>query len=227
MAKISAVKVCKVEGCNVKHHAKGFCQRHYNKWYVYNDPLAGKSSRIYIEDGTEERIREAERLKAAREAMKPKKRGRPRKNPEVQGEKLHAAKQKTPESIVGKPSFTPESHYHYEPEPLKDMTGEGSYLFFLNQSLIKRLYGEMYKALHEPLYMAANGDLFDQLLILAMNYAGYRDNDPAAGRLLMAHLRGLVEKKDKVTFLYSLANWEKKIEEYKKPLQTKQLELIL
>lgn len=237
MTKRSAVRTCTVDGCDVKHHAKGYCQRHYNKWFIYNDPLGGHSSRIDVTAQEEKK-----RIEAAREVMKgrlskeqpKKKRGRPRKNPVVQEVKLHAAKQKThaakqpaPVQKVTKPSFTRESNYHFEPEPLKDMSGEGSYTFFLNQSMIKRLYGEMYKSQHEPLYMAANGDLFDQLLVLAMNYAGYRDTDPAAGRLLMQELRGYILKKDKVTFLYTLAIWEKRIKEYQKPIQTKQLELIL
>lgn len=37
-----AITRCKVEGCKRKHHAKGFCNRHYNKYRVYGDPEAGR-----------------------------------------------------------------------------------------------------------------------------------------------------------------------------------------
>lgn len=34
------VKVCSVKGCSATHEAHGYCQRHYDKWRLYGDPLA-------------------------------------------------------------------------------------------------------------------------------------------------------------------------------------------
>ena len=33
---------CKVEGCENKHRAKGYCQKHYDKFKKYGDPLITK-----------------------------------------------------------------------------------------------------------------------------------------------------------------------------------------
>lgn len=33
--------VCTIEGCDKRHHAKGFCDAHYRKFRRYGDPLAG------------------------------------------------------------------------------------------------------------------------------------------------------------------------------------------
>ena len=32
-------KICSVDGCNNKHQAKGFCDKHYRKWKRHGDPL--------------------------------------------------------------------------------------------------------------------------------------------------------------------------------------------
>jgi hypothetical protein len=34
--------ICKIEGCEDRVHAKGWCQKHYRKWKKYNDPLFTK-----------------------------------------------------------------------------------------------------------------------------------------------------------------------------------------
>ena len=130
------------------------------------------------------------------------------------------AQKQAPQRATNEPQF--------EPEPLKDMSGDGSYLFFLNQTIIKRLYGEIYKSMHEPLYMAANAELADDLLMAAMKYAGYRNTNKQLGEILKDELRGYVQKGDKVKFMYTLATWEQKKNEYKKRLQEpKQLQFMV
>lgn len=39
-------KICSVDGCNNKYHAKGFCKIHYNKLRLYGDPLYTTSSEL-------------------------------------------------------------------------------------------------------------------------------------------------------------------------------------
>jgi len=34
------MKTCSVEGCNEKHHCKGFCDKHYKRFLRYGDPLS-------------------------------------------------------------------------------------------------------------------------------------------------------------------------------------------
>ena len=29
------MKICKVDGCNGKHYAKGYCSKHYSQWRRY------------------------------------------------------------------------------------------------------------------------------------------------------------------------------------------------
>lgn len=33
------MKTCNIEGCNDRHHAKGFCSIHYRRFKTYGDPL--------------------------------------------------------------------------------------------------------------------------------------------------------------------------------------------
>ena len=117
--------------------------------------------------------------------------------------------------------------YHFEPEPLKDMTGQGNYSFFLNQPTIEKLYGEIYKALHEPLYMAANKDLVRPLLMLSLKYSGYRDNaDPAILETLLHELTDLINHKEKVKYMYTLANFDRRIDRLKRPQRVKQMDIF-
>ena len=37
---------CKVEGCDNKHKAKGYCRKHYDKFLKYGDPLFTKCCEI-------------------------------------------------------------------------------------------------------------------------------------------------------------------------------------
>lgn len=30
---------CKIEGCEQRHHARGWCHKHYEHWLHYGDPL--------------------------------------------------------------------------------------------------------------------------------------------------------------------------------------------
>lgn len=34
-------RICSVEDCEIKHYARSYCRKHYNKWMKYNNPLAG------------------------------------------------------------------------------------------------------------------------------------------------------------------------------------------
>lgn len=36
------MKTCSVEGCNRKHHARGYCEKHYHKWLKHADLLIDK-----------------------------------------------------------------------------------------------------------------------------------------------------------------------------------------
>lgn len=36
-----AFKLCGVEGCDLRYYCRGYCKRHYSKWYKHGDPLAG------------------------------------------------------------------------------------------------------------------------------------------------------------------------------------------
>jgi len=37
------MKLCNVDGCTGKSKTRGMCNRHYLKWWIYGDPLAGKT----------------------------------------------------------------------------------------------------------------------------------------------------------------------------------------
>ena len=39
-------KVCKVEGCNNKHLAKGYCAKHYERFRKYGDPIVVRKKNI-------------------------------------------------------------------------------------------------------------------------------------------------------------------------------------
>jgi 5-methylcytosine-specific restriction endonuclease McrA len=39
------MKACSIEGCNGKHHAKGYCQKHYMRLLKHNDPLYSELNR--------------------------------------------------------------------------------------------------------------------------------------------------------------------------------------
>lgn len=36
------MKTCSIEECNGKFYARGWCWRHYQKWFSYGDPLKGR-----------------------------------------------------------------------------------------------------------------------------------------------------------------------------------------
>ena len=35
------MRLCSIEGCNKKHHGKGWCEAHYSRWRRNGDPLGG------------------------------------------------------------------------------------------------------------------------------------------------------------------------------------------
>jgi len=44
------MKTCSVEGCNDKHHAKGYCRKHHTRWSRHGNPdikLKGGKPRRY------------------------------------------------------------------------------------------------------------------------------------------------------------------------------------
>lgn len=53
------MKLCSIEGCNNKHHAKGFCCKHRHRMVRYNNPF--KEPRIPL--SSEERILNIRRIK--------------------------------------------------------------------------------------------------------------------------------------------------------------------
>ena len=42
-------KICSIEDCNRKHYGKGWCVKHYKRWWRYGDPLSVKLIRGSIE----------------------------------------------------------------------------------------------------------------------------------------------------------------------------------
>lgn len=198
MGKEKDERICYVDGCEKEVHGRGLCSAHYRKLLRYDDPTAGRTYKSGIKRNRKRKANGQPAAAAQEPAM-----------PTTRAERFKLMQQ--------------QQDYHFEPEPLKDMSGEGTYLYILNQTIIKRLYGEAFKAIHEPLYMAANNDLVETLLLLALKYAGYRETDPPVCRLMLAELRGYVERKDKINFMYMLANWEKRRDHYKKPIQPEQI----
>jgi hypothetical protein len=47
MWKIPERTECKVEGCEKKTFAKGWCSAHYTRWYKYGDPLILKQKQLH------------------------------------------------------------------------------------------------------------------------------------------------------------------------------------
>src|SRR5258708_1195258 len=41
------MNICKVPPCAIKHYGCGYCNKHYQKYKLYGDPLAGKSRKSY------------------------------------------------------------------------------------------------------------------------------------------------------------------------------------
>ena len=39
------MKVCKVTGCDLEVKTRGWCNRHYKRWFRWGDPLGGRSDR--------------------------------------------------------------------------------------------------------------------------------------------------------------------------------------
>lgn len=53
-------KTCTI--CDREHHAKGYCQWHYNRWYLHGNPMTSKPHNKSIIKKPQERTREARRL---------------------------------------------------------------------------------------------------------------------------------------------------------------------
>lgn len=41
------MRICKIDDCNYKHHANGYCSKHNSKFRLYGDPLAGKEIELH------------------------------------------------------------------------------------------------------------------------------------------------------------------------------------
>lgn len=50
-------RICSVEGCSTPSRRRGWCHRHYNRWYKYGDPLAPLKPRSDLVDPTERTCR--------------------------------------------------------------------------------------------------------------------------------------------------------------------------
>jgi len=40
---MAVYSVCKIDGCDKRPYARGFCNRHYQRWLRHGDPLGGKT----------------------------------------------------------------------------------------------------------------------------------------------------------------------------------------
>ena len=49
--RVLIVKTCKIYGCNIKHRGLGYCNKHYQKFKKYGNPLYSKSKRIKEKHG--------------------------------------------------------------------------------------------------------------------------------------------------------------------------------
>ncbi len=47
------MKQCRIDGCNNKYHAKGFCGTHYDRYRKYGNPLFTKTERHGMKNTTE------------------------------------------------------------------------------------------------------------------------------------------------------------------------------
>lgn len=45
------VKLCKIPDCGRPARGRGWCSRHYQRWWIHGDPLAGKAFRSCRRDG--------------------------------------------------------------------------------------------------------------------------------------------------------------------------------
>ena len=53
---------CEIEGCERKAHGRGWCRKHYMRWFHHGDPLAEVQSRRHYEPGTPCEIPGCERI---------------------------------------------------------------------------------------------------------------------------------------------------------------------
>lgn len=109
-----------------------------------------------------------------------------------------------------------------QPEPRKKRgSGQGNYLFFLNQKFIEKLYNEAIKATHDPLYKA-NEETLPHILDLAAHLAGYDGRSRLFKQEFIEELKTWAAAKDKIRFMDALAHWEQRADDFK-PRNTQQL----
>lgn len=47
------MRICLISGCNNKYSAKGYCKKHYKRWWKYGDPLYTKRERHGMQNTAE------------------------------------------------------------------------------------------------------------------------------------------------------------------------------
>ncbi|GEM_PF-4306667 len=65
----STRKICQVDGCDRKHYARGWCQKHYVNWHATGNPLGngnrpGPTSSLTADQVAEVRRRVRQRFEA-------------------------------------------------------------------------------------------------------------------------------------------------------------------
>lgn len=186
-----AVLRCSVSGCERKHHAKGYCNKHYNKWRVYGDPVAGRfldTTPIWTRKQYPKKSRS---LQAAPDLKK--------------RQPLPTAAEWIPEPK--KERSAPGS--------------QSNLSFFLNQRFIEKIYTEILKADKEPLYKSSNYVLINDMLHLAAGLAGYDSKDADIWNEFSKELLKWTGTRDKIRFMETLANWPQRVKLYqpKKAIQ--------
>lgn len=119
-----------------------------------------------------------------------------------------------------------------QPQPQEDKRpklardSEAPFSFLANQKFIERLYKEILKALHEPLYIAHNSEAVLYMLRLAVKMAGYDKKNNYFLSELIADLESYAQHKDSLRFMAALANWEQSYERFEKPEKREQLSIV-
>lgn len=120
----------------------------------------------------------------------------------------------------------PTEQHQQEQRPKLERDSEKPFSFLANQKFIERLYKEILKAQHEPLYIAHNSEAVLYMLRLAVKMAGYDKQNNYFLSELIADLESYASHKDSLRFMDALANWERSYEQFEQPEKREQLSLV-
>lgn len=98
--------------------------------------------------------------------------------------------------------------------------------FTVNIKIIDKLYKEIVKATHEPLYIAHNGGSVISMLSLCVKLAGYDEHNNYFLTDLIAELEEWAKHKDSLRFMSCLQTWEQRFAEFQVPPQREQLAIV-